>query len=278
MSVPVKRKRGRPRLDEPKEIKDFDNNLILEFKKCPAFYDRQHPQHRNREYTDRVWHRIAQNLNVSANLVKTRMLQLRNRFNLEKRRVEAMKEQQPRSSVASHWSLYERLSFLSDYVKTRRPYSLPISCNTKADSTASSSDIDEEENEEEDEGAKTQESAISSNQILTNGNLSNNIRNADDFSTNENNLATEIGTSQVNRTSHHRLEAANDFGNKYKAFGQFLASSLIEMNEIQALGLVEKFTTELVKYLKTEERKKELIKSSQISNTGGDDENSLTVY
>lgn len=90
-------------------------------------------------------------------------------------------------------------------------------------------------------------------------------------------MATEIGTSQVHRTSHHPLEANNGFGNKYKAFGQFLASSLIEMNEIQALSLVEKFTTELVKYLKTEERKKDLIKASQ-SNTGGDDENSLTIY
>lgn len=66
MSVPVKRKRGRPRLDEPKEIKDFDNNLILEFKKYPVFYDREHPQHRNREYTDRIWQRIAQTLNVSS--------------------------------------------------------------------------------------------------------------------------------------------------------------------------------------------------------------------
>lgn len=110
---------------------------------------------------------FVSNIFFIANLVKTRMLQLRNRFNLEKRRVEAMKEQQPHNSVTSHWSLYERLSFLSDYVKTRRPYSLPINCNTKADSTASSSDIDEDENEEEDEVAKTQESAISSNQILT---------------------------------------------------------------------------------------------------------------
>lgn len=42
-----------------------------------------------------------------------------------------------------------------------------------------------------------------------------------------------------------------------------------------ALSLVEKFSTELVKYLKAEERKKELIKSSQISD---DEENSLTVY
>ncbi|XP_037816417.1 uncharacterized protein LOC119606844 [Lucilia sericata] len=278
MAVPVKRKRGRPRLDEPREIKDFDNNLILEFKKCPAFYDRQHPQHRNREYTDRVWHRIAQQLNVSTNLVKTRMLQLRNRFNLEKRRVEAMKEQQPQNSVTSQWSLYDRLSFLSDYVKTRRPYSLPININTKANSTASSSDADEEDDIEEDEGAKTQESAINSNQILTNGNIfPNDKQNADQYSTNQNHLATGRATPQlVQRSVLHPMEANNGVGNKYKAFGQFLASSLIEMSEIQALGLVEKFTMELVKYLKAE-GKKNLTNTSE-RNTGVDDENSLTIY
>lgn len=95
------------------------------------------------------------------------MLQLRNRFNLEKRRVEAIQEQQPHSSVVSQWSLYEKLSFLSTYVKTRRPYSLPINYNTKANSTASSSDADEEEDEDEDHGTTTQEGALSSNPILT---------------------------------------------------------------------------------------------------------------
>lgn len=74
------------------------------------------------------------------------MLQLRNRFNLEKRRVEAMKEHQS-SLATSQWSLYERLSFLSNYVKTRRPYSLPISYNPKMNSSCSSDG--EEENEDD---------------------------------------------------------------------------------------------------------------------------------
>lgn len=66
MSTAMKRKRGRPRLDEPRDFNDFDLNLIQEFKKHPVFYDRTHPEHRNREYTDRIWHRIAHNLNTSS--------------------------------------------------------------------------------------------------------------------------------------------------------------------------------------------------------------------
>lgn len=37
---------------------------------------------------------------------------------------------------------------------------------------------------------------------------------------------------------------------KFKAFGEFLASSLIEMSEMQALHLVKKFTADLVEYSK----------------------------
>ena len=102
---------------------------------------------------------------ITANLAKTRMLQLRNRFNLEKRRVALLKEQNPHTPVASQWSLFENLLFLGDYVKTRRPYTLPASFNPKTDSTVSSSDAEEDdEEEEEEEVAKTIESGLDSNE------------------------------------------------------------------------------------------------------------------
>lgn len=43
---------------------------------------------------------------------------------------------------------------------------------------------------------------------------------------------------------------------KFRAFGQFLTSSLIEMNQKDALVLVEKFTTDLVKSLLLETHNK----------------------
>lgn len=84
--------------------------------------------------------------------------------------------------------------------------------------------------------------------------------------------------SHVNNSSYksqlsknHLIEVNND---KFKAFGKFLASSLIELKEVQALSLVEKFTTELVNYLKTEERKKNL---SNTLTTAVDEENRLSA-
>lgn len=65
MSVLTKRKRGRPRLDESREINDFDASLIAAVKKFPIFYDKNHPHYRNREYTERMWGNVANNLNVS---------------------------------------------------------------------------------------------------------------------------------------------------------------------------------------------------------------------
>lgn len=94
---------------------------------------------------------------------------------------------------------------------------------------------------------------------------------------NQNHFTSEnLAPQQVQQTVLQPAETNIGVGNKYKAFGQFLASSLIEMNEIQALTLVEKFTMDLVKYLKTEERKKSFVNASHRSNSG--DENSLTIY
>lgn len=100
------------------------------------------------------------------------------------------------------------------------------------------------------------------------------MTSVDDLSTTRNLQSSE---NVVPHVFNQQMEINNNFGNKYKAFGQFLSSSLIEMNEIQALNLVEKFTTELVKYMKTEERKKSFTKVTQ-NNNDDDDENSLTVY
>ena len=75
----------------------------------------------------------------------------------------------------------------------------------------------------------------------------------------------------MQQNTNNLLETNND---KFKAFGKFLASSLIELNEIQALSLVEKFTAELVNYLKTEDKKKKLSKTLSAP---VDEENSSSV-
>lgn len=62
MVLPLKRKRGRPRNDDNRDIKDFDTALIQEFKRRRAFYDRSHPHYRNREHLEPQWLEIANTL------------------------------------------------------------------------------------------------------------------------------------------------------------------------------------------------------------------------
>uniref|UniRef100_A0A905ATH8 MADF domain-containing protein n=1 Tax=Glossina morsitans morsitans TaxID=37546 RepID=A0A905ATH8_GLOMM len=50
------------------------------------------------------------------------MLQLRNRYNLEKRRLEQLREENPSKPIESLWPLYEHLHFLSDHIRARRSY------------------------------------------------------------------------------------------------------------------------------------------------------------
>ena len=66
----IKRKRGRPRREDaagggPAENADFDLKLIEEFKKRPAFYDRNHTQYRNRDLLEPHWSSLAQSMGVS---------------------------------------------------------------------------------------------------------------------------------------------------------------------------------------------------------------------
>lgn len=55
-------------------------------------------------------------------LLKDRMLQLRNRYNLEKRRLEQMCLENPDKHITSPWPLYGHLSFLSNHIRSRRSY------------------------------------------------------------------------------------------------------------------------------------------------------------
>ncbi|KAI9585802.1 hypothetical protein GQX74_001649 [Glossina fuscipes] len=120
MSLAMKRKRGRPRRDEPPDFNEFDLSLIQKFKQHPVFYDCKHPKYRNREYTNRIWGRIADDLNVPIDQIKLRINQLRNRYIFEKKRLENLR--QGDSAACSKWTLYKHLDFLSDYVKIEAPY------------------------------------------------------------------------------------------------------------------------------------------------------------
>ncbi|XP_073816978.1 uncharacterized protein [Musca autumnalis] len=224
MSILMKRRRGRPRLHESKVIKNFDSALIEEVKKYPVLYDREHQNYRNKAEVNRYWRKVALALSTSENLVKNRMFQLRNRYNVEKRRMELNPASYDGESRESTWPLYKNISFLIEF--QRRGGHLPA-----AQPVGSSSDGEEND--------------IDKNDCVTNDVHS--IHNLEKPAAD-----TEFIDEQI--TQQYRANNSIDheelYNKKFKAFGEFLASSLIEMSEMQALHLVKKFTTDLVEYSK----------------------------
>lgn len=78
---------------------------------------------------------------------------------------------------------------------------------------------------------------------MTNGNNSHNTANNQTIP-----LDSESEISTHNQ-SYKRTSSKNPSSAKFEAFGNFLASSLIDLPEKNALELVEKFTSEIVKTL-----------------------------
>ncbi|KAI8129883.1 hypothetical protein CVS40_1000 [Lucilia cuprina] len=113
-------KRGRPRALP--QMGEFDLSLISEFRNRPSFYDRNSPRFKDKLYNAHEWQEISNKLGFDVSILKDRILQLRNRYNLEKRRLEQLREENPFKSYESPWPLYEHLHFLSDHIRARRSY------------------------------------------------------------------------------------------------------------------------------------------------------------
>ncbi|XP_037948302.1 transcription factor Adf-1 [Teleopsis dalmanni] len=101
---------------------EFDLSLVREFRSRPAFYDRNDNLFRDKFYIAREWQQISNQLGYDVSLLKDRMLQLRNRFNLEKRRLENLREEHPGRIIESPWPLFAELGFLNDHIRSRRSY------------------------------------------------------------------------------------------------------------------------------------------------------------
>ncbi|XP_061399552.1 uncharacterized protein LOC133335279 [Musca vetustissima] len=220
MSILVKRRRGRPRLHESKVIKNFDSALIEEVKKFPVLYDRENPNYRNKAEANRYWRRVAIKLNTSESVVKNRLFQLRNRYNVEKRRMELNPESY---DGESNWPLYKNISFLVEFGQARHRHLMS--------QTAAVSSSEEDCNADDEE----------KNECYTNDlHLIQNSEKPKD---------ADI-VNQLQYNDNNCIDREELYNKKFRAFGEFLASSLIEMSEMQALHLVKKFTTDLVEYSK----------------------------
>lgn len=80
-------------------------------------------------------------------------------------------------------------------------------------------------------------------QPMTNGDCNQNLGNNSTIA-----LDSDSEVSTQNH-SHRRSSQKNPSHAKFEAFGSFIASSLIDLPEKNALELVERFTSEIVKTL-----------------------------
>lgn len=123
---------------------DLDVNLITLYARTPALYDKRNPFYKDKQYSERAWNDISMKLGYKGNryrlddvgitntetldpfsveILKDRMLQLRNRYNLEKRKIETMRSEacpNPKST----WALYKYLLFFDGHIKQRRSYKM----------------------------------------------------------------------------------------------------------------------------------------------------------
>ncbi|XP_064550345.1 putative uncharacterized protein DDB_G0287457 isoform X2 [Drosophila montana] len=109
--------RGRPRASYA-QTGEFDLGLIREFRSRPALYDRSNKRFKDKIHVAQLWMQISHKLGYDVSILRERMITLRNRYNIEKRRV----ENNSLSISGSQWPLFENLSFLSEHIRSRRSY------------------------------------------------------------------------------------------------------------------------------------------------------------
>ncbi|KAH8310858.1 hypothetical protein KR044_003249 [Drosophila immigrans] len=112
--------RGRPRASYA-QTGEFDLGLIREYRSRPALYDRNNKRFKDKIHSAQLWIQISHKLGYEVSTLRERMITLRNRYNIEKRRLENLSGGSA-TAMVSQWPLYENLSFLSEHIRSRRSY------------------------------------------------------------------------------------------------------------------------------------------------------------
>lgn len=263
-------------------MSEFDVNLIREFERRPGFYDRNSPHFKDKIYNAQAWQDISNMLGYDVALLKDRMLQLRNRYNLEKRRLENLAEEYPTKIIQSQWPLYEHLHFLSTHIRPRRSYKRMLtrpSAEFHSISNQSSSSDAKNFNAEGMATVKLENQLDNDDSEDGNSNPDEVDMDYDASNSLDNDILPQVTTTppiikpitvksiesmrtivpkenirkippydpSAFRAKQIRIESVRS--QKFDAFGKFMTSSLIEMPPEKALLLVEKFTSDIVKVL-----------------------------
>lgn len=245
----IKRKRGRPRRVELTD--DFDVTLIQEFEKRPDLYDRNAPNSKDKQYIEELWEGLANCLGYDVSIVKNRMVQIRNKYHLEKKRIETTKG----GGGESKWPLYDQLSFLSEHIPIRRSFRT-MRCRRRYSESeyVMRSEVDTEGSDNDrdrDLDYKSSAKEIPHRQPLNNQSQMKNYKSTVTFprlSRFPPRHNPGFHTIRKPPSPESNSHGAND---KFNAFGHFLTTTLIEMPENDALTLVDQFTSALVQAYST---------------------------
>lgn len=250
----------------------LDLKLIQEFHKMPALYNRRNSRYKDKAYVERAWNTIARRVGYSVNNVKDRMYQLRNRYNLEKRKLQTLRDDGI-TNPKPLWPLYHNLNFLSSHIRQRKSYKMVRSLSnrggfrgfTKAEGryrivrpysmNRSVEIIKEEANDNDesyvnsndetmDDSLAPMDVTLNTTDIETHGRTSQTLQHinilkqsllADDGS--------DAATQKIKPVKNHHPS------HKFEAFGSFLNSSLQDLPPHKALAMIDRFTSEIVQAL-----------------------------
>lgn len=280
-----KRRKRRKRNDD---MGDLDICLIKEFASRPGFYDRSNPHFKDKQYNQKSWVEISNQLGYDAHLLKDRMYQLRNRYNLEKRRLDNLRLEDPSKTVRSPWPLFYHLTFLDGHIRPRRSYKSmmrrhmdgKISNRKSDDSTEKKSNgnihyVDcssngnaevkyETEMESEEDRIENNDNFLDPSNFLaddseaettTQSNYQENTSRQSNGGLKLRNIETlkrgfsaDSDNIDIEPDKKYSRNSSSRY-DKFDAFGKFLSASLGELAETKALELIERFTSDIVKAL-----------------------------
>lgn len=248
----------------------LDLKLIHEFRLVPALYNRNSAKFKDKAFVERAWNHIAKKLGYDASILKDRMYQLRNRYNLEKRKLQSLRDEGI-TNPKPLWPLFHNLNFLSGHIKQRKSYKTMRSVSggpgfrgfTKEEGRYRiirpymlnrTMEIKEEVGE----------------QLYENG---NDTADRDSFMDDTMNASDDVDRRTVNKTSQtlrninilKQSLLADDCSNdpttqkkiiknhhpshKFEAFGSFVNNSLQDLPQDKALEMIDRFTSEIVQAL-----------------------------
>lgn len=238
----------------------LDLKLIQEFRLIPALYNRNSIRFRDKAFVERAWTNISKKLGYDANVLKDRMYQLRNRYNLEKRKLQSLRDE-GMQNPKSMWPLYHNLNFLSGHIKQRKSYKMMKTVSggpgfrgfTKEEGRYTivrpyfmnrSVDI---KNEIEDSAYENGDDSVNPDDTTNTSNVQPNMtsKTAQTLQ-NINRLKQCLLAEDCSESAAQNKSKTHNPSHKFEAFGSFVNNSLQDLPPHKALAMVERFTSEIV--------------------------------